>query len=83
MQESAVYRGPKLESLGPFAQLARERGLSIRKLAVDAGLNWHSVKTWDQRDQMPVEACRALKVSAAKAASLISAAKAARAAAQK
>lgn len=59
-QDSPRRPGPRLRSSGPFAKVARARGLSLRQLALKAGLNYHTVSTWDQRGQMPPEARRAL-----------------------
>ena len=49
------HRGRPLESVGPYAKVARARGLSLRGLALAMGWNYHSIKTRDQRLQITEE----------------------------
>jgi hypothetical protein len=47
--------GPPLKSKGPAAKVARTLGVSLAELADMASVNVHSLRTWDQRDQLPAE----------------------------
>lgn len=47
--------GPPLKSKGPIAKVARLLGLSFAELATEIKANVHSLRTWDQRDQVPGE----------------------------
>jgi hypothetical protein len=48
-------RGPKLESKGPYATVARKLGISMGKLALLLGANDHTMRTHDQRGRVADE----------------------------
>jgi len=57
MQRKKLARpGPKLESKGPYAKVVRRLRLkSMRELAELLGIKHNTLRTWDQRGNVPEE----------------------------
>ncbi len=56
--DSAVKKrrtGPPLKSKGPVAKVARILGVSVAEVARRVNQNVYSMRTWNERDQVPLE----------------------------